>query len=231
MAPFLHALSPRTFREQTVQDHQGSFQDRLEYDNGTYVAFAWALSDKKTVDRFWSYVRRTDTDDCWLWTSNCVGRGNKTSPHNSKHGQFAYTFRKHQYHVPAHRFAYGLVHGPILPSVWILHRCDVPPCCNVRHLFPGDHLMNMQDAALKNRFSVPRERGLSLFDRLTIYHTGAYRGVCVDLARRYNVTKACISLIRAGRFIGSGVWHGTKVSMLEHGDAEVETTIRIKETG
>jgi len=78
------------------------------------------------------------------------------------------------------------------------------------HLYLGTQRENMQGAAGKWRLSVPRTRTFSLSDRLAIYHAKRYRGICVDLANRYGVTKACISLIRRGRFIGSGVWSGTK---------------------
>lgn len=189
-------------------------RDLPESDNANYVGqtshFAWALANPDVVARFWKYVRQTNTDACWLWLSNCTGHGNKTHSFNSKHGQFTYTFQKKQYHVFAHRFAYALKHGVIAEGVKILHRCDCPPCCNERHLFTGTVGDNMRDAASKNRLTVPRDRQLSLFDRLTIYHTPAYRGIVSDLSKQYHVSKTCISLIRRGRFLGSGVWAGTK---------------------
>lgn len=179
--------------------------------NGDYAAFAWALSDAKVVARFWSYVCRTKPDACWLWQGNCVGRGSKNRPEQGKHGQFTYTYHKKQYHVFAHRFAYALKHGPIPSGVLICHTCDCPPCCNERHFFAGSVADNMADAARKGRLTVPRTRTLSLYDRLRIYREPTYPGVCVNFAREYGVTKACISLIRSGRFLGSGRWSGTKV--------------------
>ena len=215
------SLLPQTEGEQSVQALPGMFQDRTMSYNGTYGAFAWALSDEKVIARFWSYVCKTDTDACWLWTASCTGHGNKHHPINSRHGQFTFSFQKKQYHTTAHRFAYALKHGVIPAGVHVLHHCDCPPCCNEQHLFPGNQDINMKDAAMKNRFTVPSDRALSLHERLTIYRMKAYRGICIDLARQFDVTKGCISLIRSGRFLGSGVWQGTKNS--------VERVITMKE--
>ncbi len=52
----------------------------------------------------------------------------------------------------AHRFAYEAVHGPIGSSeIFVLHKCDNPPCCNIDHLFLGDHADNMSDMKAKDR--------------------------------------------------------------------------------
>jgi len=163
-----------------------------------------------------------------MWTANVVGRGHKTHPTNSRHGQFTYRLNGAlQVHVYAHRFAWGIAHGPIPDGLNVLHHCDVPPCVNSAHHFLGTQSDNLKDAAQKNRFTVPRTRTLSLLERMSIYQTPNYRGVCVDLARQYGVTKSAITIIRHGRFIGSGVWAGTKLA----GDGvAVETTITVRRT-
>ena len=171
--------------------------------------------------RFWSHVDKHGPihpvlgTRCWLWTANRVGRVSKNYPKNSQHGQFTYSVNQRQHHVYAHRFAWELAHGPIRGGLLVCHRCDIPPCVNAAHLFLGTVDANMKDAAAKNRLTVPRSRGLSLFDRLMIYRAAPYRGICVDLARQYGVTTGCVSLIRRGRFIGSGVWFGTKIDLNE----------------
>jgi hypothetical protein len=115
----------------------------------------------------------------------------------------------------AHRVAWELTHGPIPADKQLNHHCDQPICCNTLHMYVGSQLDNMRDAAARSRFTVPRTRTLTLYQRLTIYQTPEYRGVCVALARHYGVTKTCISVIRRGRFLGSGVWAGTKSRSLE----------------
>jgi hypothetical protein len=53
--------------------------------------------------------------------------------------------------VLAHRAAYELAYGPIPADVCILHRCDVPPCINFRHLFAGSRAVNSADMVEKSR--------------------------------------------------------------------------------
>jgi len=52
----------------------------------------------------------------------------------------------------AHRFFYSHYIGyPIPDNVMVLHHCDNPPCVNPKHLFLGNHLINMQDCIAKGR--------------------------------------------------------------------------------
>ena len=47
----------------------------------------------------------------------------------------------------AHRVAWEIEHGEIPEDKQVNHRCDVPLCCNVAHLYLGDQTDNMNDAA------------------------------------------------------------------------------------
>lgn len=51
--------------------------------------------------------------------------------------------------VLTHRLAWALKHGR-MPSKFVLHKCDNPPCINPDHLYDGSHNDNMRDV---------RERG------------------------------------------------------------------------
>lgn len=53
----------------------------------------------------------------------------------------------------AHRWAWEYEHGPIENGLFILHRCDNPPCVNTEHLFVGTHDDNMADMIAKGRQS------------------------------------------------------------------------------
>jgi hypothetical protein len=50
-----------------------------------------------------------------------------------------------------HRAAWELTYGPIPEGMFVLHRCDNPPCCKPEHLFLGTQKDNMQDCKLKGR--------------------------------------------------------------------------------
>jgi hypothetical protein len=50
-----------------------------------------------------------------------------------------------------HRLAWSAWIGPIPDGKFVLHRCDIPPCFRIRHLFLGTHLENMQDMSRKGR--------------------------------------------------------------------------------
>ena len=90
------------------------------------------------VERFWAHVDPTETSTgCLLWIGSCNPDG---------YG----TFHRKPY-VSAHRFAWILHYGPIPEGLSVLHRCDTPPCVNVKHLFLGTQGQNMADAAQKDR--------------------------------------------------------------------------------
>ncbi len=90
-----------------------------------------------TADEFWANVRRGKA--CWEWGG---------PPHRSDaYGVVAYQGEQWL----AHRLAYVLTFGPILPSIFVLHKCDNPPCVRPDHLFLGTHGDNMRDMVRKGR--------------------------------------------------------------------------------
>ena len=61
--------------------------------------------------------------------------------------------------VKAHRLAWESANGPIPAGLFVLHRCDNPPCVNPEHLFVGTQTDNMRDCRDKGRNKYPDTRG------------------------------------------------------------------------
>lgn len=53
--------------------------------------------------------------------------------------------------IGAHVRAWVVAHGPVPPGMVVCHRCDVPLCVNVDHLWLGTQGDNVRDAAAKGR--------------------------------------------------------------------------------
>lgn len=90
--------------------------------------------------RFWAKVEIKGPDDCWPWMGYRDAKG---------YGSFQLGSPGSR---PAHRVAYVLTNGePPAEKPQVCHHCDNPPCCNPRHLFPGDNADNMLDKEKKGR--------------------------------------------------------------------------------
>ncbi len=79
-------------------------------------------------------------DDCWVWTGGTWGR----------YGRLCYGGVVDY----VHRHAYRHYHGEVPNGEMVLHRCDVPLCCNPRHLFSGTQKTNRLDARNKGRLPI-----------------------------------------------------------------------------
>ncbi|MGH3628453.1 MAG: hypothetical protein ACRDRL_13585 [Sciscionella sp.] len=93
------------------------------------------------VERFWSYVRRGDINECWPWRTNEPGTfwwidSNSTRVHQA-----------------SYRLSYRLANdGADLPSDRVIaHSCDNPPCCNPHHLSLKTQSENVLEAVERGR--------------------------------------------------------------------------------
>lgn len=80
------------------------------------------LKNLPAEERFWARVAKRGPDECWLWTTGDEGGYS----HLVVDGQ----------QVPAHRFAYELLVGPIPDGLHIDHLCRTPRCVNPAHMEP-----------------------------------------------------------------------------------------------
>lgn len=97
------------------------------------------------LDRYWQYVNRGGSDDCWPWLG---GRNDKG------YGQFTLNHRKsgRQSNIGAHVFVLTLATGVLPADRLAMHwKCDNPPCCNPAHLRWGTRKDNAQDMIRKGR--------------------------------------------------------------------------------
>lgn len=140
--------------------------------------------------RFWEKVEKGP--GCWIWT----GARSENYGHFKKHGKVC------RAHVVSYELATG---NPVPYRMYVLHRCDNPPCVNPAHLFLGDHQANMTDKKTKNRASRPPRGEANWNAKLT---EQGVRAILVDLDRgvarpaiadKYNVSVATIAHIATGR--------------------------------
>lgn len=114
--------------------------ERAEKAEDKAIELEFQLRD---MHRFWSKVKMGQ--GCWLWMG---ARGRPEWPY----GHFTVRSRM----VPAHRWLYQRLFGPIQEHIEICHTCDNPACVRPDHLFTGTKSDNMQDSANKGRNAMQR---------------------------------------------------------------------------
>lgn len=102
------------------------------------------MNDQLFWERWWrKYEARVDRsggpDACQPWTGG-------------KCGSLGYGgLGRREEHLLAHRVEWERHHGPLGEGEQVLHTCDNPPCCNIRHLFKGTQGDNQADMRAKGR--------------------------------------------------------------------------------
>ena len=86
---------------------------------------------------FWRRCERRP-NGCLEWQGTINGRG---------YGVLQVRGRQ----LRAHRRAWELSYGAIPEGLFVCHKCDNPPCCDLDHLWLGTHQENMADRNAKGR--------------------------------------------------------------------------------
>lgn len=141
---------------------------------------------------FWAKVDRSGGPDaCWEWQG---------ARHRFGYGKFALAERNTT--ISASRMAWILTNGEIPDGLFVLHRCDNPPCCNPAHLFLGTARDNAADAVEKGRAPIEERNGqakLSNADVAEIRRRLAAGEPRDAIAADYGVTPSNISYIKGRR--------------------------------
>jgi len=94
------------------------------------------ILNKKQLKNFWKKVDKSG--NCWEWIAGFGHCG---------YGQFRVGDKPQL----SHRVSWKLENGPIPEGLFVLHKCDNPPCVNPKHLFLGTQKDNLADMTSKGR--------------------------------------------------------------------------------
>jgi hypothetical protein len=132
-------------------------------------------------ERFEAKVERTES--CWLWRGARYPVGYGVIWRDGKN-------------VFAHRAAWELVHGVIPDGLYVLHKCDNPPCVNPAHLFLGTKGENCTDRSMKGRDAFGVANGLAKLtdDKVRCIRSDARS--TTQIAKDYGVSRACIYAVK-----------------------------------
>lgn len=157
------------------------------------IATMAASSDSKYHrTRHWPLARKLahysanqpDERGCILWTGYV---------HSSGYGALQWHGESHK----ASHLAWVAVHGPVPNGMCVCHKCDVPRCVNINHLFLGTVAENMADKVAKGRHAKgARHMKAKLTDEqiLAIREDNRRQHV---IANEYGITQPLVSLIKA----------------------------------
>lgn len=160
---------------------------------------------KTALERFESYIEPVTESGCWIWIGAIASMG---------YGAF---YIESEGTIGAHRASWILFRGAIPPGQYVLHRCDVMPCVNPNHLFLGTPKDNMEDRDRKGRGG----RGWKLSEE-AIHAIRESTDTQTNLAKRFNVTQAHISLVKTRQ---TWLWLRDKPDVVQVSDVPRQSSL------
>lgn len=115
------------------------------------------MTRRPLAERLWEKVDKDGptvphmTTRCWVFTGCCSA--------NHGYGRIAIARSVAR---RAHRVSWELANGPIPDGLFVLHRCDNPPCVRPDHLFLGTQRDNILDMHRKGRGATGDRNGARL---------------------------------------------------------------------
>lgn len=153
------ALALQGFPQHKIAKWMGVTQSSI---NHILLGKTYSKLDRRNVG-----IMFDEETDCWIWTGK-LSNG------------YGYINRNKQC-IPAHRYYWEELMGPIPDGMHLDHLCRRPACVNPNHLEPVTNQVNSQRGA---RAKVTPEKACEIFK--------AYRGDCMAtysyVGRRFNVS-------------------------------------------
>lgn len=146
------------------------------------VPYSWTLAK-----RLAHHTAPPDLNGCTLWSGYTQASG---------YGAISWKGRM----IYAHRAAWTEANGPIPSGMQVCHRCDVPLCVNVDHLFLGTNADNVADMVGKGRNKRPHlkgeEHGNAKLTGEAVQAIRSSTGLQREVAAVYGVDKSLIGKVR-----------------------------------
>lgn len=163
---------------------------------------------EKEKSRFWDKVEVLEEDECWEW---------KAGKNKKGYGQIKICGKMYG----AHRVAWFLKSGPIPRGLFVLHKCDNPPCENPKHLFLGTNKDNILDASKKGKIASGDRHGSKTHPEKISHPNGEKNGnsnltnlIVLEMRKRYsegelqaNIAKNLeVSQVQVSRIVNRKRW-------------------------
>ncbi|MGL4197551.1 MAG: HNH endonuclease signature motif containing protein [Allorhizobium sp.] len=137
-------------------------------------------------ETFWSRLDRSPASGCWEWTRAIKSNG---------YGVAWLDGKCHH----AHRLAYSLANGPLVPGLDVRHACDNRKCCNPAHLSLGTRQENMQDAVDRGRVRRGEDKKNATLNVAKVREIKTSTASSADLARSLDVSYGVVHAVRSGK--------------------------------